>query len=175
MADESVPTTGTEEIDQILTDNTSGDGDLSLETLILLVNTSRLAYLRDKINAEFSELKKRQEKVTFLHKILKKINAATNDKGEFDCSTNDELKKLLAEAKEMGVEISDKTQFSKEERDRLVENIHMTVDDYNISNDMQLQSINRFTSERYESYQLARSILKPLHEAKMQTVRGIKQ
>lgn len=173
MSEDAIPADAVEEIDQILTEDSNGNpGDLSLETLVLLVNTSRLSFLRDKINTEFAELKQRQEKVSFLHKLLKKINVATSDKGEFDSS--EEIQKLLAQAKEMGVEMLDKQHYTKEERDRLVENIQMTIEDFNVSNDMQLQAVNRLTNERYESYQLARSILKPLHEAKMQTARGVK-
>lgn len=164
-----------DEVSKVVAEKSGNNPNLSLETLILLVNTERLKFLRDNINKEFAELKKRQDQVKYLHKLLKKINALTNDKGEFDCSANPELQKLLKEAKEMGVEQKEgHHKFTKEERDRLVENVQMTIEDFNTSNDMQLQTINRLTNERYESYQLARSILKPLHEAKMQHARGAK-
>jgi len=61
----------------------------------------------------------------------------------------------------------DKFKYNKDERDRLVENIRMTIEDLNVKNDMQLQTITRLTNERYESYQMARSILKPLHDDKI--------
>ena len=50
--------------------------DLSLESLVLLVNTERLHHLENKITKEFVELKRRQDQVTFLHKLIKKINTA---------------------------------------------------------------------------------------------------
>lgn len=152
-------------------ENADGEGpdpnNLSLDALILLINAERLKLLQEKTNAEFSELKKRQEKVAELHKILKAINAATNSKGELDISKNPELKEMLKKAKELGVDVKDdKTSYNKDQRDRLVENIRMTVEDLNVQNDMQLQTISRLTNERYESYQMARSILKPLNDAK---------
>jgi hypothetical protein len=148
---------------------------ISLETLVLLVNTERLKSVHNKTETEFKELKTRQEHVSKLHKLLKKINAETTSTGEFDCTSHAEIKKLISEAKDLGVDLkTDKLKYNKDERDRLVENIRMTIDDFNVKNDMQLQAVNRLTNERYESYQLARAILKPLHEAKMQSARGFK-
>lgn len=147
--------------------------NLSLEALALLINTERLKYLEGKITSEFLELKKRQDQISFLHKLIKTINIGTVNE-EFDCSKNQELKDLLGKAKEYGVEIKDgKFKYSKDERERLIENIRITAEDLNVLNDMQLQTITRFTNERYESYQLARSIMKPLHDAKTNTSRAI--
>jgi predicted peroxiredoxin len=166
-------------VSEVLTDavkeaSTSSDpNNLSLESLVLLINTERLKRLENKITHEFIELKKRQDQVTFLHKLIKTINIATANE-EFDCTNNPELKELLKKAKEYGVEMKDdKFKFSKEERERLIENIRITAEDYNVLNDMQLQTITRLTTERYESYQLARSIMKPLHEDKINKARGM--
>lgn len=63
--------------------------------------------------------------------------------------------------------------FTKEMRDRLLDNIRITIDDHNVKNDMQLQTVTRLTNERYETYQMARSIMKTLHDAKTQHARGI--
>lgn len=174
MSGDIDPPSGDEAVNEVIAASNGDSENLSLETLILLINTHRLKDLRTEINKEFAELKQRQDKVTFLHNLLKKINNDTSATGELDYSKDQELKDLIVKAKDMGVEIpQDKHKYTKEERERLVDNIRMTIEDYNVSNDMQLQAINRLTNERYESYQLARSILKPLHEAKMQSVRGI--
>lgn len=174
MSSEEVELSANEEVKEII-NNDGQVANLSLETLALLVNTERLKQLKTQINKELGELKKRQGQVTFLHNLIKKINNETNAEGVFDFSADNELKKLFAQAKDMGVDLQEnKFHYSKEERDRLVDNIRMTVEDYNVSNDMQLQAVNRLTNERYESYQLARSILKPLHESKSQIARNIK-
>ncbi|MGK5594035.1 MAG: hypothetical protein ACSNEK_01585 [Parachlamydiaceae bacterium] len=152
----------------------SNDQHLSLDSLILLINTERLKTLKDKTRQELSELKESQEKVRTLHKLLRAINTHTDDKGRLDCSNHQEVKDLLKKAKELGADIKDnKFKFTKEERDRLVENIRITVDDYNVENDMRLQTVSRLTNERYESYQMARSILRPLHEDKLKKAREI--
>jgi len=153
--------------------NGSDPSNLSLESLVLLINAERLKRLEKKITSEFVDLKNRQDQVTFLHKLIKTINSSTQNE-EFDCSNNQEHKDLLMKAKEHGVDIKDgKFKYNKEERERLIENIKITADDYNVLNDMQLQTITRLTTERYESYQLARSIMKPLHEDKTNKARAM--
>jgi len=169
-------------VNEILSEAVGGPEDegidpnnLSLEALILLINTERLKFIQDKTLSDFTELKDRQKKVAELHKILKAINSATNADGEIDISDNEELKELLQKAKELGVDVKDdKFTYNRDERDRLVENIRMTVEDLNVQNDMQLQNVSRLTNERYESYQMARSILKPLHEAKTSHAKAIR-
>jgi len=166
-------------VQEVLSDAVNGVSDtqesssLSLEALVLLINTERLRTLEHKITNEFIELKKRQDQVSFLHKLIKAVNTATKN-DEFDCTNEPELKNLLSKAHEYGVEIkTDKLKYNKDERERLIENIKMTADDFNVLNDMQLQTISRLTTERYESYQLARSIMKPLHEDKQNKARAI--
>lgn len=150
------------------------DQSLSLEALVLLINTERLKSLREKTKKELLELKDRQQKVRDLHHLLRSINTATDDKGKLDFSNNQEIKDLINKAKELGVDIkTDKYKYTKEERDRLVENIRITVDDYGIENEMQMQTVSRLTNERYETYQMARSILKPLHDDKQRKAREI--
>lgn len=161
-------------VKKILSDPNNKIADMSLEALVLLINTERLKFLHTKTHKEFTELKNRQDQVRALHTLMKKINNATDGNGALDIANNPELQQLIKDAKELGVEtIDDKTSYTKEERDRLIDNIRVTSDDLNILNDMQLQTINRLTNERYESYQMARSILKPLHDAKMRAIKGI--
>jgi len=146
---------------------------MSMESMVLLINAERLRFLENKITKEFKELKERQDKVAFLNSLNKKINSATV-KDELDITSEEELKTMLEKAKEYGVDVKDgKLKFNKEERDRLIENIRLTVDDLNVLNDMQLQTVTRLTTERYESYQLARSIMKPLHEDKVSKARAM--
>lgn len=161
------------QIDQIQNDKTNIE-EVSLDTLVLIVNANRLKQLNEKSEIEFKELKDLQAKVAKLHEIMKKINAATDEKGELDTTNNEEIKKLLEEAKELGVDVKEgKFKYKKEERDRLMENLRMTVEDHQVVCEMKMQTVNRLINERYESYQVAKSILKPLHESKMKMVQGI--
>lgn len=148
--------------------------NLSLESLVLLLNTERLDCLKESARKELDELKKRQADVKKLHDALRAINSATDDKGKLDLSKNKELQEHFKNAKELGIDVREsKGTYTKEERDRLVENIRILVDDLNVENDLQLQTLSKLTNERYESYQMARSILKPLSDAKQRAAREI--
>lgn len=152
---------------------------LSHESLVLLITTDRLHKLENDSRRELLELKERQKKVSFLHKLTKTLHAGTTAKGELDhtpLAPNQwaELKEMMIAAKELGVELNEeKTKYNNEERERLIENIRMTIEDLNVQNEMQLQMVTRLTNERYESYQMARSILKPLHDDKMNKARAM--
>lgn len=147
---------------------------MSLESMVLLITTDRVNHLEGNIRTEYETLRARQEDVRFLHALLKAVNAATDENGEFDWSDEPELLEMLEKAREMGVDIPEgKTKFSAEDRLRLVENIKVTVEDLNLQNELQLQTITRLTNERYEMYQLARAIMRPLHETKMDIARKL--
>ena len=146
--------------------------ELTLEALLLLVATDKVGALEEKSRKELKELRQRQAQVTALHKLLKAINAATDSKGNL--TMDDDLKEMLSHAAELGVEVDlEKGSYNRDEKDRLVENIRLTCDDLNTQNDMQIQAVSRLTNERYEAYQLARSILKPLHEDKINKARSV--
>lgn len=167
---EAPPVSETQELELPLQPNS----EMSLEALILLITTERLKHLKDKTRNELSELKERQQKVRTIHELLRDINTATDEKGKLDCSQNQEIKDLLKAVKELGIEIKDdKFTYTREERDRLVENLRIAAEDFNVENEMQIQTISRFTNERYETYQMARSILRPLHEDKQRKAREI--
>lgn len=148
--------------------------NMSLESLLLLITTERLHKLEMDSRKELMELKDRQKKVSFLHKLTKAINTATNSKGQFDMTEHPDLQEMMKEGKNLGVDLDEnRLTYSEDERERLVENIRLTIEDLNMQNEMQLQLVTRITNERYESYQMARSILKPLHDDKLNKARSI--
>ena len=55
--------------------------DLSHESLVLLITTDRLHRLEADSRKELNELKDRQKKVNFLHKLTKTMHAGTSPKG----------------------------------------------------------------------------------------------
>lgn len=163
------------DITEVMRTNLNIDpSEMSLEALIMLINAERLKSIHDSTTKEFGDLKKLQDTVSYLQQLIEKINAATTAKGDFDCSKNPELQKLLKEAGDMGVEIkAGKFTYNKDECARLIDNIGLTIKNYDVKIEMHMQTINRLTNERYESFQLARSIMKPLHEDKIGKARAI--
>ena len=165
-----VPEVLTDAVEQISTDHSK----LSIDALLMLLHSERLKTLREQTSKEFKELSERQGLVRKLHEVMKGLNKATSEKGDLNIKDNPELQDHLKTAKELGVDIKEeKTKYSKDERDRLIENLRMTIEDHNVQNDMQLQTVQRLTNERYESYQMARTILKPLHDDKLNKARKV--
>lgn len=145
---------------------------MSIDALLALVHSERLKTLKEQSANELKELSVRQSKVRELHDLMKALNKGTTEKGDLDLGDKPELAELLQKAKEHGVNVKeDKRKFSKDERDRLVENVNMTIQDLNVQNDMQMQTVQRLTNERYESFQLVRNTIKPLDEAKKNNAR----
>lgn len=144
----------------------SSTENLSLQDMIYLVNTQLVDQIETKLRKEFTEVQERNGKVRHLHNLLKAINAATDSKGNLDISQSPELQAMIKEANELyGLNIpADKTKFNGQERERLVENIRTTCDDLNVQSDLQLQTISRLNSERQEAYQIARSMMKAIHD-----------
>ncbi len=160
--------------------NSRDSKDMELEQLVFLLLTERLNQLQQKSMDEFKELKKRQDEVVQMHKVLKAINANTNNESELSFDLSSDLMQHLNHARDkLGIEIQpgaikdNKMTYTKDQRERLIDNIRMTIDDHNTRNDMQMQTVTRLINERYESYQMARAILKPIHDDKMSKARAI--
>ena len=166
-------------LDAVKGTNPKNNKDMELEQLVFLL-TERLNQLQQKSTDEFKELKNRQDEVVQMHKIMKVINSNTNDNSELSYDVTHELVQHLKDAQEkFGIDIQGgtikdgKIYYSKDQRERLIDNIRMTIDDHNTKNDMQMQTVTRLINERYESYQMARAILKPIHDDKMSKARAI--
>lgn len=169
-----------EAIDTVKGVNPKNPKEMELEQLVSLLLTERLQQLQQKSTDEFKELKKRQDEVVEMHKLLKAINSLTNDDSELSFELEHEIKELLDHAKEkFGIDLPEgkvkngRVTYSKDQRERIIDNIRMTIDDHNTKNDMQMQTVTRLINERYESYQMARAILKPIHDDKMSKARAI--
>jgi len=82
---------------------------------------------------------------------------------------------FLSETLEMGTEIKKGGKlFTKDQKDRLVENIRKDMEDLSVQNDMQLNKVSRLNNETYECHQSARLMLKTIHDAFMALIRNWK-
>lgn len=166
-------------IDAVKSADTKDPKEMELEQLTFLVLTGRLGQLQQKSSDEFIELKKRQEEVVQMHKVLKLINSNTNEQSELTFNVNSDMMKHLNDVRnKLGIDIQDgkvkdgRMTYTRDQRERLIENIRMSIEDHNTKNDMQMQTVTRLINERYESYQMARAILKPIHDDKMSKARA---
>jgi hypothetical protein len=151
---------------------------------------AKLNQQEDILTDEFGKIKAGQNRARELNKLMQKINLATVN-GELHIKDNKELMDMLASVSKPapsttieknrgqdpdfnGIELDPKkTDYKKDELDRLLDNIRMEVDDLNVVNEMQLQNLNRLVTHYHEIYQMMKSIMKPLHDDKINKARSI--
>lgn len=176
-----------ERINETLEVNKVVEKEPTIDSLVYDILTSRLYQLQKDTTKELEELKERQKEVQKLHDLIAKINSLTNKDGEV--KVDEELFEMLQDAiKNDGNDdavndlkispdslkiLEEGKKYKPEDRQRLIENIRMHIEDLNTQNDMQLQTVTQLTNERYETYQMARAIMKPLDEDKKQKARSI--
>ena len=161
------------------------EADYSLNQLLHLIRLHRTNGHGHKLEKELRELTERQSHVRFLTNIRRVITLTGDGKqGEFKAdieefqallkqaneSENEMLKKLL---KEVGI-VEGKKSYTKDEKTNVMESIKMTIDQLNVLNDMQIQTVSRLESENNEVYQMLMAAHKPLHNLITGMARSIK-
>lgn len=155
--------------------------NVGMEPLLQEILIARIESLKNSTGKDLEELLARQKEVEDLHKLLARINEGTDKDGKL--KVTDELLEFLNKAiksndpnnnanssdslkmdpKELKILEKGKT-YTSAERQRLYENIKSHIETLQTKSDMQLQALTQSTNERYETYQLARSIMKTLQE-----------
>lgn len=128
-----------------------------------------------KKNAEFEKLREKAKELMQAGNAL----VAEADRLEKE-GRKAEAKALREEGSEMqevaqvlGAE-SSKEIYSKDEKDKLVENLRMTCEDLNTVNQLQTQTVSRLNNELHESLLIGRDIMKRVHEILSAMARGIR-
>lgn len=172
--------------------STSESISVGMEPLLQEVLIARIESLKNSTGKDLEELLARQKEVEELHKLLARINEGTDKDGKL--KVTDELLEFLNKAiksnspegstgenssdslkmdpKELKILEKGKT-YTSAERQRLYENIKSHIETLQTKSDMQLQALTQSTNERYETYQLARSIMKTLQELGKSFVRAV--
>jgi|GEM_PF-3133367 len=146
----------------------------SLETLTLLVNKERVDHLENKLKTNFKDLRKRHEEIKALQSLIRALNAATDENEKLDLTNKPELKELYQQVGEkFDLSLPKKDKFTGFERERMIENIKMAVNEANLDNDLLMNLVQQLNSERNESFQLALKILKTLNDIKTRQTQAI--
>lgn len=160
----------------------------TIDSLVHDILTARLHKLQEDTKKELAELKDRQKEVQKLHDLIAKINSLTDKEGEVQadgelCSmlqeamqssaNSDEVNELKMNSDSLKI-VKSGEKYKPEERQRLIENLRMHIEDLNTQNDMQLQTVTQKTNERYETYQMVRAIEKPLDEDRKNKARALR-
>lgn len=147
----------------------------SLETLLWMIRAGHLETLTKKSKEGFQKAAESQKVVAELYDCIKAINRATKGQDSLDISKDDALKTILKRANELECEIElEKMTYTKEERERLLENIRMTVDEKNTDNDLHIQEMTRNYTGQNEMFNLLKSSFGKLDDIKRSILRGLR-
>lgn len=110
------------------------------------------AELKGKIDGLAAEVTHRQDKMRYVNDILAEINNLTDDKNCLNITDHPDLiEKLNILRNDYEVKIPENLKFTSNQRDRLVENLHLTADGWDKENKNQTQKMEIFTKvlDRY--------------------------
>lgn len=143
--------------------------------------------IRVKVEDLAIELRGRQERIRFLHNLIQEINALSQVEGkemQLDFGLNQEAQEKLRMAAEMGVKIPIlskshepvvyKTSYSLFEKEKLLENIHLSADELDKDNKLTMQRITLLVQETDRYVMLASQVMKYEQKAKQGAVQGMR-
>ncbi len=114
------------------------------------VNASWLLYMRqaEELNAKAQVLgatiKEQQEHISFINDIISEMNNCTDQKTNgLNLANHQNLQEMLEKARQLGVKLpeKEKLEFDSLERDRLLENLHLAVDNWTKDNRNKVQTL----------------------------------
>jgi hypothetical protein len=132
-------------------------------------------HLESKAKILAAEIRQRQDKMRLINEIVAEINNLTDEKNSLDISENVELLEKLEIAKELGVKIKDgQTKFNALERDRLIENLHLTADNWDKENRHQTQKMEIVIKELDRLMMILKDVDRKEDQAKRPMVAGMR-
>lgn len=113
-------------------------------------------------HALYQRIKHRTDSIDVLTLLISKINS---EPGKIDWSDNEEMKKLIAAARAMGVDIPEgKLEWSDDEKKLLKENIQMRKDSMEKVTQLERTDMQRYLQEASQCHQARSNVLKLLKE-----------
>lgn len=133
--------------------------------------------MKDKIDNLGAEVSMRHDQMRLINEIIAEINDLTDEKNSFQISTEKtpELIKKLQVAKELGVKVKDgQFKFNAIERDRLLENLHISLENWDKQNRFQTQKMEIHVKELDRLMLLLKDVERKEDQAKRSMLAGIK-
>ncbi len=121
-----------------------------------------------------AEVSQRQDKLHFLNDLITEINSLTGEDNGLDITDNEELQKKMAAARELGVKIPDQMKFNPKQRDRLVENLHLSADHWDKDNKKQTQKMEILIKDLDRTLMLLKEVQKAEKQPKQAMTSGMK-
>lgn len=153
--------------------STQEPSKLDAETLSFYIGTGKINDLDKRLENYLQDVQKRLEAIRFLQNLRQKI-AQSDEK--LDLSQESELKVLMDRAKEeYGLEWSKKGWAKIEERDALMDALHLQITAKENENQTVFMRINRIMSDQSQASSIFAKILHEVHSTKIRVIGRINQ
>lgn len=152
------------------------DNDMStaLTTEMIKLYAHKASEIKGKIDVIGAEVSQRHEKMRAVNDLIIAINNVTDDENGIDITDNEEVLEKMRIVKELGVKIPERQlQFNSLQRDRLIENLHLTADSWDKENKTQTQKMEICMREVDRYMMILKEISKDEKQIKQGMTKGI--
>lgn len=175
-----------------------GFDNLSIQQILKLMILEKAHEVRKSMVEQAKELRERQVRIHFLHTLSQKLTQAIKD-GAIDfgeeyeqvlaaeqAKTQEEkdeenknpsdltaLQLLIRAKNDFGYDLQLEKEYDKEYVPKLLDSVRTICDDLNMQNNLQSQDLSQLVNERYEIFQLARSMTKVIDELMKRMAQGM--
>ena len=130
--------------------------------------------VKNQINVHGAEVSQRHEKMRAINELITEINNATTDNNSLDMTDNEELQEKYNAVVNLGVKLpAGQFKFNSIQRDRLVENLHLTADSWDKENKSQTQKIEILIKELDRYMMVLKEIDRDEKQIKQGMTRGM--
>lgn len=145
----------------------------SLFTLFNLLRLEAISNAENKAKLSYAKVREVHDKNKALTKLLEIITTKSDNNGAFEAK-DDETKRLLAQAKQIGVTVDDKkTKYTKDERDSLVRGIELQSRNLDVDIKLLVNETQEALQHRNTFYQELKTCWDKIIEAVRKLIQAI--
>ncbi len=149
------------------TGNSIGQIDISsmdIETALQAVQEQRTALLDQQLNQQIKDVQSRNDQIAKVNDLLASVNnarAENNENGQYELPSD-----VTSKLSEQGVGDGSKTSFSKEELDKMSQDLKGKIDSYSNSQQMDMLRLQSMSNKRNEAFDTMTNFIKKMQDSR---------
>lgn len=149
------------------TSNSIGQIDISsmdIETALKAVQEQRTALLDQQLNQQIKDVQSRNDQIAKVNDLLASVNnarAENNENGQYELPSD-----VTSKLSEQGVGDGSKTSFSKEELDKMSQDLKGKIDSYSNSQQMDMLRLQSMSNKRNEAFDTMTNFIKKMQDSR---------
>ncbi|MGN7360339.1 hypothetical protein ACTHPF_22105 [Paenibacillus sp. SAF-054] len=149
------------------TSNSIGQIDISsmdIETALQAVQEQRTALLDQQLNQQIKDVQSRNDQIAKVNDLLASVNnarAENNENGQYELPSD-----VTSKLSEQGVGDGSKTSFSKEELDKMSQDLKGKIDSYSNSQQMDMLRLQSMSNKRNEAFDTMTNFIKKMQDSR---------